>query len=136
MPQFVVQRVMEALNEQGKALKGAKILILGAAYKKNVDDDRESSSYKLMELLIGKGADLSYNDPHIPVLRASRKYDFGLSSIPLDAASLSRADCVLIATDHDAYDYPFILQHAQLIVDTRNVFSDPAEWGGRCIRPD
>jgi UDP-N-acetyl-D-glucosamine dehydrogenase len=134
MPYFVVQRVMEALNEQGKALKGAKVLILGAAYKKNVDDDRESPSYKLMELLIGKGADLSYNDPHIPALRAGRKYDFGLTSTPLDASSLSRVDCVLVATDHDAYDYDFILKHAPLIVDTRNVYADPAVCGGKVYK--
>jgi len=121
MPYFVIQRVMEALNDHGKALKGAKVLLLGAAYKKNVDDDRESPSYKLMELLAQKGAEISYNDPHIPVLRRGRKYDFGLTSTQLTEASLAQADCILIATDHDAYDPAFILQHAQLIVDTRNI---------------
>ena len=131
MPYFVVQRVMEALNEHGKALKGAKVLILGAAYKKNVDDDRESPSYKLMELLIGKGAEVSYNDPYISTLRRTRKYDFGLTCTPLDALSLGEADCVLVATDHDAYDYAFILEHARMIVDTRNVFSDPEAHRGR-----
>ncbi|MDA8164026.1 MAG: nucleotide sugar dehydrogenase [Desulfobacteraceae bacterium] len=131
MPYFVVQRVMEALNQHGKALKGAKILLLGVAYKKNVDDDRESPSYKLMELLIQRGADVSYSDPHIPSLRPGRKYNFGLLSMPLDEVSLSQADCVLIATDHDAYDYGFILEHSRLIVDTRNVFSGPAACGGK-----
>jgi UDP-N-acetyl-D-glucosamine dehydrogenase len=124
MPYFVIQRVMEALNEQGKPLKGAEVLILGAAYKKNVDDDRESPSYKLMELLVEKGAKVSYNDPHIPVLRPVRKYDFGLTSKPLTSENLANADCILIATDHDAYDYPFILEHASLIVDTRNVYPE------------
>jgi UDP-N-acetyl-D-glucosamine dehydrogenase len=131
MPYFVVQRVMEALNDQGKALKNAKVLLLGAAYKKNVDDDRESPSYKLMALLMEKGARVSYNDPHIPVLRPGRKYDFGLTSTPLTEQTLAGSDCILIATDHDAYDYPFILAHAPLIVDTRNVFPDPADTFGK-----
>jgi UDP-N-acetyl-D-glucosamine dehydrogenase len=123
MPYFVVQRVMDALNEQGKSLKGAKILLLGVAYKKDVDDDRESPSYKLMEILQTKGAEISYSDPHIPRLRAVRKYDFNLGSTELTAATLSAADCILVATDHSAYDYDFILEHAGLIVDTRNVFA-------------
>ena len=128
MPYFVVQRVMEVLNNQGKAMKGASVLILGAAYKKNVDDDRESPSYKLMELLAERGADIRYNDPHIPTLRSSRKYDFGLDSTPLTEENLRQSDCVLIATDHDAYDYDFILQHAPIIVDTKNVFANRSEY--------
>jgi UDP-N-acetyl-D-glucosamine dehydrogenase len=123
MPYFVIQRVMEALNEQGKSLKGAKVLILGAAYKKDVDDDRESPSYKLMELLMAKGAEVQYNDPHIPKLHAGRKYNYDLSSTELSAENLARTDCVLVATNHTAYDYDFILEHAALIVDTRNVFA-------------
>lgn len=123
MPYFVVQRVMEALNEQGKSLKGAKLLILGAAYKKDVDDDRESPSYKLMELLSEKGAEVAYNDPHIPALRPTRKYNFSLTSTPINAASPQEVDCILVATNHSLYDYPFILKHAPLIVDTRNAFS-------------
>lgn len=123
MPYFVVQRVMDALNEHGKSLKGAKVLILGVAYKKDVDDDRESPSYKLMEILQGKGATISYNDPHIPKLKTVRKYDLGLSSTQLTAENLAATDCVLVATNHSAYDYDFILKHARLIVDTRNVFA-------------
>jgi UDP-N-acetyl-D-glucosamine dehydrogenase len=123
MPSFVVQRVMEALNEQGKALKGAKVLILGAAYKKDVDDDRESPSYKLMEILQSKGAEISYNDPYIPKLRPVRKYNFDLLSTELTAENLNAADCILVATNHSAYDYDFILKHGRLIVDTRNVFA-------------
>ncbi|MBU1233704.1 MAG: nucleotide sugar dehydrogenase [Proteobacteria bacterium] len=123
MPYFVVQRVMEALNEQGKSLKGARLLILGAAYKKDVDDDRESPSYKLMELLSEKGAEVAYNDHHIPVLQQTRKYNFSLTSTPITEENLQAADCILIATNHSYYDYPFILKHAKLIVDTRNVFS-------------
>jgi UDP-N-acetyl-D-glucosamine dehydrogenase len=131
MPYFVVQRVMEALNGQGKALKNAKIMILGVAYKKNVDDDREAPSYKLMELLAERGAEVSYNDPHIPALRPTRKYDFGLTSMPLNAENLSSTDCVLVSTDHDVYDYEFILQYANLIVDTRDVFADRTAWGNK-----
>ena len=134
MPYFVVQRVMEALNEHGKALKNAKVLVLGAAYKKNVDDDRESPSYKLMELLSAKGAKVSYNDPHIPTLRPSRKYDFGLKSTPLTETNLALADCVLIATDHDAYDPAFILQNARLIVDPRNLFANISDPSGKVFK--
>jgi len=134
MPYFVVQRVMEALNEQGKALKGAKVLILGAAYKKNVDDDRESPSYKLLELLAQKGAEISYNDPHIPALRPGRKYDFGLTSTPLTETNLAQADCILIATDHDAYAPDFIAQHAQLIVDTRNLIPETPATTGKLFK--
>lgn len=123
MPYFVITRTMEALNEQGKALKNAKILLLGIAYKKDIDDDRESPSYKLLELLKEKGADISYNDPHIPKLRPTRHYSYHLESTPITKETLRNADCVLVATDHTAYDYNFILQHANLIVDTRNVFS-------------
>lgn len=123
MPYFVVQRVMDALNEHGKSLKGAKVLILGVAYKKDVDDDRESPSYKLMEILQNKGAEVRYNDPHIPRLRTVRKYDFNQSSVELSAENLSSVDCVLVATNHSAYDYDFILENAQLIVDSRNVFA-------------
>ena len=122
MPYFVVQRTMEALNEQGKAMKKANILLLGIAYKKDIDDDRESPSYKLMELLNNKGAKVSYNDPHIPKLRPVRQYSYQLESTPLTAETLADTDCVLLATDHNAYDYDFILEHAKLIVDTRHVF--------------
>ena len=124
MPYFVLQRVIEALNDHGKSLKGAKLLILGVAYKKNVDDDRESPSYKLMELLSQRGSEVSYNDPHIPTLRPVRKYNYTILSTPLTEITLAQADCILLVTDHDAYDPAFIIQHANLIVDTRDFFSD------------
>ncbi|MDA3970396.1 MAG: nucleotide sugar dehydrogenase [Desulfobulbaceae bacterium] len=133
MPYFVVQRTMEALNEQGKPLKKAKILLLGIAYKKDIDDDRESPSYKLMELLNKKGANVSYNDPHIPQLRPVRQYSYQLKSTPLTAETLADADCVLLATDHSAYDYDFILQHAKLIIDTRHVFAGRKGADGKVI---
>nr|HPJ99917.1 UDP binding domain-containing protein [Candidatus Hydrogenedentota bacterium] len=111
---------MEALNAHGKPLKGARVLILGAAYKKDVDDMRESPALKLMELLLEHGAEIAYNDPHIPQLPATRKYQFEMSSTPLTAETLERVDCVLVATDHSVYDYEFIVRHAPLVVDTRN----------------
>ncbi|MDH5523387.1 MAG: nucleotide sugar dehydrogenase [Desulfobulbaceae bacterium] len=131
MPYFVCQRVMEALNEHGKSLKGSKVLILGVAYKKDIDDDRESPSYKLMKLLSEKGATISYNDPLIPQLTPKRKYNFQLTSSELSAENLAATDCVLIATDHTIYDYDFILEHANLIVDTRNVFKNKQNIGDK-----
>lgn len=123
MPYYVIQRIMEALNDRRKSINGAKILLLGMAYKKDVDDPRESPSFKLLELLEKKGAQVSYNDPHIPALKPGRQYAYDLTSTPLTEKNLAEADCVLVATDHSVYDYNFILQHANLIVDTRNVFS-------------
>jgi UDP-N-acetyl-D-glucosamine dehydrogenase len=122
MPYYVVQRVMEALNSRKKSINGSRILLLGMAYKKDVDDPRESPSFKLLELLQNKGAEVHYNDPHIPVLQPMRKYSFSLKSTDLTAEILAAMDCLLLATDHSAYDYGFILEHADLIVDTRNAF--------------
>jgi UDP-N-acetyl-D-glucosamine dehydrogenase len=123
MPYFVVQRVAEALNQQGKALHGAKILVLGIAYKKDVDDRRESPGLKIIHLLKQEGAEVNYNDPHIPRCTAMRRYpDLDMTSVPLTAEVLEQADCVLLVTDHSAYDYPWIASRARLIVDTRNAF--------------
>jgi UDP-N-acetyl-D-glucosamine dehydrogenase len=124
MPYFVVQRVGEALNEQGKALKGAKVLVLGAAYKKDVDDPRESPGLKIISLLQGKGSVVSYHDPHIPHLKGGRNFpDLNLRSVDLSPENLAMADCVLLVTDHSAYDYAWIASQARLIVDTRNAFA-------------
>jgi UDP-N-acetyl-D-glucosamine dehydrogenase len=121
MPTYVVNRVIAALNEAGKPLKGSKICLLGVAYKKDVDDPRESPSFELMELLGAGGAVLSYNDPHVPKLPKMRHHDVpAMDSTPLDAKFLASQDCVLIATDHSAYDYGFIVQNSRLVVDTRN----------------
>ena len=121
MPRFVVDRVAEALNGLGKAVNGARIGILGVAYKKNIDDPRESPSFKLMELLLERGAILSYSDPHVPTLPKMRSFHVPtLSSQDLTAEYLSEMDCVLIATDHSAFDYEFIVAHSKLVVDTRN----------------
>ena len=124
MPYFVVQRAGEALNDQGKPLKGSKILVLGAAYKKNVDDPRESPGLKIISLLQSKGAEVSYNDPHIPHLKGGRHFPgLNLKSVDLSPENLARADCVLLVTDHSAYDYAGIASQARLIVDTRNAFA-------------
>jgi len=119
MPGHVVHSIGDALNEGGKALKGAKILILGVAYKKDIDDMRESPALKIMQLLEERGAEIAYNDPHVPQLPRTRRYDFSkLSSVPLDR--LPEFDCVVIVTDHSAYDFVRIVGDAQLVVDTRN----------------
>ena len=121
MPKYVVHRLTQALNEAGKPLKGSKICILGVAYKKDVDDPRESPSFELMDLLQSCHAQISYNDPHVPELPRMRHHDVpALQSTPLDAKFLASQDCVLIATDHSAYDYDFIVQNSRLVVDTRN----------------
>lgn len=134
MPHYVISKVTEALNEHGKAVKGSRILVLGAAYKKDVDDPRESPSFELMEELQERGADVSYNDPHIPKLPPMRRHDFQLESVPLTPEVLSRADCVLICTDHSAYEWPTIVKHAPLVVDTRGVTRSLVEGREKVVR--
>ena len=121
MPTFVITKLSEALNDHGKPIRGSKIGVLGVAYKKDVDDPRESPSFKLMELLLERGADLSYNDPHIPTLPKMRHFDVpAMDSNDLTPAYLESLHCALIATDQSAYDYDLIVKHAPLVVDTRN----------------
>ncbi len=120
MPAYVVERLTDALNERGQSVKGSRILILGVAYKRDLDDDRESPALKLMELLARKHAEVWYHDPFIPVLRTTRRYDFGLESVPLTAETLAAADACLIATDHSCFDYDLIVRASRLVVDTRN----------------
>ncbi len=121
MPEYVVSRTSEFLNESSKPVRGSKICLAGVAYKKDVDDPRESPSFELMELLLARGADLSYSDPHVPVLPEMRHFDLPeLSSRELTPEFLSSLDAVLIATDHSAFDYESIVEHAPLIIDTRN----------------
>jgi UDP-N-acetyl-D-glucosamine dehydrogenase len=121
MPYHVVTAVADALNERQRSLKGSKILLLGVAYKKDVDDLRESPSLKLLELLIARGAKLDYNDPYFPALHKMRHYDYSnMRSVDLTPAALGTYDCVLIATDHTSYDYQSIVDSSKLVVDTRN----------------
>ena len=121
MPYWVVQKLMDALNDRGKSLKNSKVLVLGAAYKKDIDDPRESPSFKLMELLLEKGADVDYNDPLIPELPHMRMYDIKRKSVDLSKENLAAYDAVLISTNHSVYDIGFIVEHAQLVLDTRNM---------------
>jgi UDP-N-acetyl-D-glucosamine dehydrogenase len=120
MPYWVVRRVGDALNLKKKSLNGSKVLILGAAYKKDVDDVRESPTLKLIEILEDYGAKVDYNDPYIPKMPHVRKYQYEMKSVPLTPANLRRYDVVLISTDHSCYDYAMIAKHAKLVVDTRN----------------
>ena len=120
MPYYVIEKVIEALNRRGKSVKSSKVLILGIAYKKDVDDVRESPSLKLIELLKQKGAHVEYNDPYIPKTKKMRMYDLKMESVPLTKETLKGYDCIVIATDHSCYDYEFIVNNAQLVVDTRN----------------
>ncbi|MCL5023299.1 MAG: nucleotide sugar dehydrogenase [Nitrospirae bacterium] len=123
MPYYVVQKTVDALNERGLSIRGAKVLVLGMAYKKDVDDQRESPSLRIVQLLRQQGAEVSYNDPHVPVCRGHRHYpDIDLCSVELTAEALGAADIALLLTDHAAYDYGFIEEHARCILDTRNAF--------------
>jgi len=121
MPYHVVESVAEALNQHKKSLKGAKLLVLGVAYKKDVDDIRESPTLKIMEILEKRGAEFDYNDPYFPHLHKMRHYDYShLKSVPLNAEMLGKYDAVIIATDHSSYDYAAIVDAARLVIDTRN----------------
>ena len=119
MPRHVVERVMEALSDRGKPLQGSRVLVLGAAYKPDVDDCRESPAVELLELLQERGASVAYHDPHVPVLPQLRGHAIRLESVPLTPEVLAAQDCVLIATDHSSFDWDFIVPHATLVVDTR-----------------
>jgi len=127
MPEYVLSKLLDGLNDSGKALKGSRILVLGIAYKKNVDDMRESPSVELMELIEAKGGIVAYSDPHVPVFPQMREHHFELSSEPLTVEKLASFDAVVLATDHDKFDYDFIKANAKLIVDSRGKYRAPAE---------
>jgi UDP-N-acetyl-D-glucosamine dehydrogenase len=135
MPAYVVSKIADSLNDLGKPVKGSRIAILGMAYKKDVDDPRESPGFELMDLLLKKGAAVTYNDPHIPRLPSMRHYPhLRMESQPLSAEFLASRDCVLIATDHSAYDYAWIVQHSRLVVDTRNATKAVTKFRDRIVR--
>lgn len=128
MPRYVIDRLAEFLNQQGKPLKGSKICMLGVAYKKDVDDPRESPSFHLLDLLLERGVDFTYNDPHIPSLPKMRHHNVpAMDSQELTPEFLAEQDCVLIATDHTAYDYDFVVKHSGMILDTRNATKNVTE---------
>ena len=127
MPEYVVGKVVEALNDRRKALRGSEVLVLGIAYKKNVDDMRESPSVEVMELLRDAGVEVAYSDPHVPVFPKMREHSFELSSKELTPAVVSSYDAVVLTTDHDKFDYDMIRKNAQVIIDSRGVYRDAAE---------
>jgi UDP-N-acetyl-D-glucosamine dehydrogenase len=126
MPLWVLGKIADALNARGKSVRASRVLVLGVAYKKNVDDLRESPALELMRLLAGKGADVAFSDPHVPELRWAVHEGVPTRGEPLTPEFLRKQDLVLIATDHDAFDYELILTNAALIVDTRGRYLDPA----------
>ncbi len=134
MPHYVVSKVSDALNEHGKSLKGSRVLILGVAYKKDVDDMRESPSIRLIELLGEKGSLVDYNDPCVPVFPRLRSHDIHLKSVELSAENIAAYDAVVIATDHSVYDYDWIVEHSGLVIDTRNTTKDVKKNRERIVK--
>ena len=132
MPAYVVSRVGGALNEDGKALKGSRVLVLGLAYKANIDDDRESPSYEIIELLQQAGARVDYCDPYFPLARPGRKHALEMASVPLDAATFGGYDAVVVATAHDFFRNPALYRATRLVVDTRNAV--PRDAGPRIVK--
>jgi UDP-N-acetyl-D-glucosamine dehydrogenase len=127
MPDYVVSKVGSALNLRQKSINGSRVLVLGIAYKKNVDDMRESPSVMVMERLRDLGAEVAYSDPHVPVFPKMREHHFDLSSVTVNAETLKSFDCVVITTDHDKFDYALIKETAKLIVDSRGKYLEPAD---------
>ncbi|BDT58685.1 UDP-N-acetyl-D-glucosamine 6-dehydrogenase [Massilia varians] len=124
MPHWVIGKVADALNERGRSIMGSRVLVLGIAYKKDVEDMRESPSVAMMEILRRKGATVDYSDPHVPVFPRMREHRFELSSVPLSPNAIASYDVVLVATAHSAFDYELVRQYANLIVDTRGVYTE------------
>jgi UDP-N-acetyl-D-glucosamine dehydrogenase len=137
MPEYVVGKTTKALNQEGKALKGARVLVLGLSYKANIDDDRESPSYEILELLREEGAEVAYCDPFFPEARKGRKHDLGLESVPVTADAFARYDAVVVSTAHDQFRDPALYRDVRLVVDTRNLVSPlfaPGTKGPRVVK--
>jgi UDP-N-acetyl-D-glucosamine dehydrogenase len=134
MPHYVLQRVIEALNEEGKPVKGSRICVLGVAYKKDVDDPRESPAFPILELLQARGADVSYNDPHVATLPRMRHHSLQMDSQPLTPEFLAEQDCLVVVTNHSRYDWDFLVEHSTLIVDTRNAVTGCASERCRIVK--
>ena len=120
MPYYVIEKVMKALNSLGRSMVGSRLLVMGVAYKPDVDDMRESPALKVIDLLIKEGASVEYHDPHIPSLPKTRKYELKLSSVKLEAMGDLQYDAAVIITDHAGVDYQLLLKKAKIIIDTRN----------------
>jgi UDP-N-acetyl-D-glucosamine dehydrogenase len=134
MPNYVVQKLMTALNENGKCLKGSRILVLGVAYKPNVDDDRESPAFVIMELIEKGGAVTDYSDPYVPRLKKVRKFNFDKASVQLTPKNIRGYDAVVIVTNHANVDYKLIEKHARLVVDTRNALNKSGVRSGNVYK--
>ena len=136
MPRYVVDKVAEALNQDGKSMRNAKVLVLGLAYKANVDDDRESPSYEILELLLEKGAKIDYCDPLFPTAHKTRKHDLGLSTVRCDAATFANYDALVVSTAHDIFKDASLFKDAKLVVDTRNLLAPlfPKGAGPRVVK--
>jgi UDP-N-acetyl-D-glucosamine dehydrogenase len=136
MPRYVADKVSQALNEDGKALTGSRVLVLGLAYKANVDDDRESPSYEILELLRDRGARIDYCDPHFPKMHRTRKHDLGLISVPCEAASFARYDAIVVSTAHDLFKKAELFRGVRLVIDTRNMLAPlfPSGSGPKVVK--
>jgi UDP-N-acetyl-D-glucosamine dehydrogenase len=131
MPRYVVDKTAEALNDAGKSLKGSRVLVLGLSYKADIDDDRESPTFEILELFKDRGAEIAYCDPHIPVARRGRKYDFGLTSQPCNAKTFAEFDAVVVSTAHSAFKNAELYRDCRIVIDTRNIVSPDALRKGR-----
>jgi UDP-N-acetyl-D-glucosamine dehydrogenase len=134
MPHYVVTKTLDAMNERGKSLKGAKVLVLGLAYKKDIDDVRESPSIELIEILKEKGAKVDYNDPYVPMTHKMREHNLKMRSKPLSAKMLRGYDIVLISTDHSCYDYKWIVKNAKMVIDTRNATANVKSGRNKIVK--
>jgi UDP-N-acetyl-D-glucosamine dehydrogenase len=134
MPRYVVEKTAAALNEAGKSMKGSRVLVLGLSYKADIDDDRESPSFEILELLRERGADIAYCDPHIPVARRGRKHDLNLTSVPCTPESFAQYDAVVISTAHTQFKETTLYRDAKIVVDTRNVVPRSAVNSGRLYK--
>jgi len=133
-PYYVVEKSMDVLNKHKKPLNGSKVLILGASYKKDIDDMRESPTLKLIEIFKDKGAEVFYSDPYVPVLFKTRKYDYELNSVDISSENIKGYDLVVVSTDHSDFDYRMIAENAQLIIDTRNAFQSRSINSGNIFK--
>ena len=134
MPEYVVGKVADALNGDRKSINGSGVLVIGLAYKPDVDDVRETPAAEIIELLIGRGAEVSYHDPHVARFHNMRNYALDMDSVDLDCARLEGADCVVIVTDHRVIDWALIGEHAGLIVDTRNAMAGVEKVQARVVK--
>jgi UDP-N-acetyl-D-glucosamine dehydrogenase len=122
MPEYVLNKIVSGLNEQKKAINGSRILMLGIAYKKNIDDMRESPSVEIMQLIQDSGAEISYSDPYVPVFPKMRRYNFKMNSVAASSENIKTYDCIVVGTDHVDFDYNMIREYAKLIIDTRGIY--------------